>query len=102
MFDVPLDEKLTRVWDVELPLEGRDDWNLGLIVGASGAGKTSVARHFWPGQFTQPAWSGAALIDDFADGLSIKTIQSALTGAGLGTISAWMRPHATLSGGERF
>jgi hypothetical protein len=101
-FDVPLDQKLTRVWDVELPLEGRDDWSVGLIVGASGAGKTSIGRHFWPGQFTKPQWTDAALVDDFADGISIKTIQSALTGAGLGTISTWLRPHATLSGGERF
>ena len=29
--------------DVDLPIEGRD-WQIGLIVGASGSGKTSVGR----------------------------------------------------------
>jgi energy-coupling factor transporter ATP-binding protein EcfA2 len=102
LFDVPLDQKLSMSWNVDLPVEDRS-WNLGLIVGPSGAGKSSVARHLWPGQFSEHTWSEhGALVDDFADGLPIKTIQMALTGAGLGTISAWVRPHGTLSGGERF
>lgn len=29
--------------DVDLPIEGKD-WQIGLIVGASGSGKTSVGR----------------------------------------------------------
>src|SRR5580693_2292595 len=101
MFDVPLDEKLTRSWDVSLPIEDRD-WNLGLITGPSGSGKTSLGRHLWPGQFVKPAWTGGAMIDDFAANLPIKTIQMALTGAGLSTITAWIRPHESLSNGEQF
>jgi hypothetical protein len=102
VLDVPLDKKLTRIWHVDLPLDGRDDWNIGLFVGASGAGKTQVARHLWPGQFTEHRWTDRALVDDFPDGLSIKAIQGALTSAGLSTVSAWLRPWGSLSGGERF
>jgi hypothetical protein len=101
LFDVPLDQKLTMSWNVDLPVEEKD-WNLGLITGPSGAGKTTLANHLWPGRAVAPAWTAAALVDDFTAGLPIKTIQMALTGAGLGTISAWLRPQATLSGGERF
>jgi GNAT superfamily N-acetyltransferase len=102
VLDVPLDKKLTRIWHVDLPLDGRDDWNIGLFVGASGAGKTQVARHLWPGQFTEHRWTDRALVDDFPDGLSIKAIQGALTSAGLSTVSAWLRSWGSLSGGERF
>ena len=44
MFDVPLCEKATERFQVELPTED-DVWQIGLIVGPSGSGKSTVARH---------------------------------------------------------
>ena len=42
MFDVPLAEKATERFPVELP-DLAEDWEIGLIVGPSGSGKSTVA-----------------------------------------------------------
>ena len=43
--------KLT--WKVSMHLAG--NLELGLIVGPTGCGKWTIARHFWPAEFTEPA-----------------------------------------------
>jgi len=55
MFDVPLSQKLQLKWQGELPIESFD-WNVGLIVGPSGAGKRTVAQHVFSrhAEFTWP------------------------------------------------
>ncbi len=50
MFDVPLAEKATERFAVELP--GEDEaWDVGLIVGPSGSGKSTVAAQHYPDNF---------------------------------------------------
>lgn len=103
MFDVPPGEKLALTWHVDLPVEARP-WQVGLITGPSGAGKTQIARALWPGQLTgHHEWpAGVPLVDAFPPQLGIRAIAAALTAAGLNSIPAWLRPHETLSGGEQF
>jgi len=43
MFDVPATNKLRKEWHINMPIE-EQDWQIGLIVGASGAGKTTIAK----------------------------------------------------------
>lgn len=103
LFDVPLEQKTRLHWSADLPLEQRD-WNVGLIVGPSGAGKTTLARHLWP-DATNAAhtWSReTSLLDDFPPHLGIKDVVGLLTAVGLGSPPAWLRPHHTLSNGEAF
>lgn len=103
MFDLPVEDKTRLVINADLPFEDKP-WHVGLIVGPSGSGKSSIARHLWPTQFThQHQWSDdSALIDDFPPGMSIKDIVGTLTAVGLGSPPAWVRPYHTLSGGEAF
>ncbi|WP_431917390.1 hypothetical protein [Nonomuraea jabiensis] len=100
MFDVPLEEKLTNSWSAVLPVEERR-WNVGLLVGPSGAGKTTLARALWPGRLVEAhAWGDRAPVDDFPKGMSIKDIVGLLTAVGLSSPPAWLRPYKTLSNGE--
>lgn len=103
MFDLPLEDKTRLSIDANLPIEDRT-WNVGLIVGPSGSGKSSIARHLWPDELvTDQHWSpDGALLDDFPTALGINDVVGLLTAVGLGSPPAWVRPYRTLSNGEAF
>lgn len=103
LMDVTVEEKATNSWDVHLPVEDRD-WAVGLVVGPSGSGKSSVARALWPDAYSQGhRWSSdRSLVDDFPAGMGIKDITGLLGSVGLGSVPVWLRPHGTLSNGEQF
>lgn len=85
-------------------------WNIGLIVGPSGMGKTTIGRELaasgaadwvetpladWP--------TDAPIIDGVAPGTDdFDTATGALTAVGLGDVPAWLRPYSVLSTGQKF
>jgi ABC-type lipoprotein export system ATPase subunit/GNAT superfamily N-acetyltransferase len=103
MFDVPADEKQALTWEVNLPIDEKP-WNVGLIVGPSGAGKTTVARELFDANIIEELeWDGKkAIVDSFPEGMSIKDIEKYLTSVGFNTIPSWLRPYHVLSNGEKF
>lgn len=102
MFDVPLQKKLSREWDVNLPIEDFD-WQVGLIVGPSGSGKSQIARRMWGDAVDRGLeWTNQPVIDDFPEELNITSITDACSAVGFNTIPAWMKPYSVLSNGERF
>jgi len=102
MFDVPLAEKLTERFTVDVPDLG-EPWQIGLIVGPSGSGKSSVARHVFGDRVYQAGgWSpDRAVVDDFGDA-PIKSITGLLTAVGFSSPPSWIKPYDVLSGGEKF
>ena len=92
-----------RTIEFDDPTSLDHDWSLGLIVGPSGSGKTNVAKECWKDAFYRPfKWSEErAIVDEFAPRPCDK-IAEALAAVGLATPTTWIRPYATLSGGERF
>jgi hypothetical protein len=70
-----------------------DTWSVGLIVGASGSGKSLLLSTF--GTPAVPHWDDDPIIESF-DSLD------ALMAAGLNDVPAWLRPYATLSTGQQF
>lgn len=103
MFDLPVDAHQERTWNHELPLQDKD-WQVGLIVGASGAGKSVLANHLWPNKVKEAyEWDNTkALVDNFSSELRTEEVSQALTAVGLSSIPTWVRPYSTLSNGERF
>ena len=103
MFDLPVDERQERVRNHELPLHEKD-WQVGLIVGASGAGKSVLANHLWPNKVKEAyEWDNSkSLVDNFRPELTTEEVSQALTAVGLSSIPTWVRPYNTLSNGERF
>lgn len=105
MFDVPLTQRLVETFSVELP--GADEpWQIGLIVGPSGSGKSSIARRVFGDVLYRPGdWPrGRAVIDGLAESsgeLPTRDALRLLTAVGLGSPPSWVKPYHVLSGGEQ-
>ena len=103
MFDIPLSEKSERTLHFEPPPLPSHDWSIGCIVGPSGSGKSSIARHlFGEHYYTGNDWSSdQAVIDNFGD-VPIKEITRMLTTVGFSSPPSWIKPYSVLSNGEQF
>lgn len=83
---------------VELPA----DWQVGLIVGGSGTGKTTIAKElFKDAYFCGYDYTAKAVIDDMPKGASIKDIEKTFTAVGFSSPPSWLKPYAVLSNGEK-
>lgn len=88
----------------ELPIEDQS-WKLGVIVGPSGSGKSSMGRLFFgPEAFYEGGdWpEDKPIVDVIAPGGGFDDVTAALAAVGLGTVPAWLRPYPALSTGEKF
>ena len=93
-FDYPFSGETTTILADPKILPPRSDWSIGVIVGPSGSGKSSLAKMAY----------GITPNFDWNNGRSIvsQVNQKKLGAAGLNSISAWCRPRNTLSTGEGF
>lgn len=103
LFDVPASEKSIVRITGDLLIDDHP-WQVGLIFGPSGSGKSSVARYLWAEQMSARfEWArNRSLIDAFPRECSIKDITAALTAVGFGAPPSWLRPFHLLSTGEQF
>jgi len=102
MFDVQVTDKLRKEWDVNLPIEDKP-WSIGLIIGASGSGKSTIAGQIWPGKIHQGfQWNKTCLLDDFKEGLEMKEITATLSKVGFSSPPSWLLPYSALSTGQKF
>lgn len=103
MFDVPATQKLRKEWHINMPIEEKE-WQVGLIVGASGAGKTTIAkRAFGADAYHQGYdWKSSSLLDDFDAGLSASDITNSLSHVGFSSPPSWLLPYSALSNGQKF
>lgn len=108
MFDVPVTDKIVKEWEVDFPIEQLDDeqgWNIGLIVGPSGAGKTTLAKHIFGEEAYHEGFDwpfDQSILDGFKKGLSANDITSALSHVGFSSPPSWLIPFNKLSNGQRF
>ncbi len=91
--------------DIDLPIEELGDWSLGVVVGPSGTGKTSIGTEIFGGQaaFYEPKWpKNKPIIDVIAPKGTLDEVTGALSAVGLGSVPSWLRPYSVLSMGEKF
>ncbi|MGZ8172597.1 MAG: GNAT family N-acetyltransferase [Methylobacter sp.] len=106
MFDVPVAAKLSKSWQVDMPIEDLD-WSVGMIVGPSGSGKTTIGKVAFPHAklfdgSRHDNWGSPGFLDDFAAHLNIKDITSAIMQVGFSSPPCWMLPFSALSNGQKF
>lgn len=77
-------------------------WQVGLIVGNSGTGKTTIAKELFPDAYiTSFEYTHECLLDDMPETASVNEICRALSSVGFASIPSWLKPYSVLSNGEK-
>lgn len=92
-----IDEHFTGNIDIE-----DKDWNVGLIVGSSGSGKSTIAKECFPDDYIKGyEYNAKAIVDDMPKDKSIKEIEKTFTSVGFASPPSWLKPYDVLSNGEK-
>lgn len=86
------------VGDIELP----EQWQVGLIVGNSGTGKTTIARELFADAYIENFdYTHESILDDMPQGIPMETITKTFNAVGFSSPPSWLKPYAVLSNGEK-
>ena len=94
-------------WQQEFNIEIDEiNWGIGLIVGASGSGKTSIGKQFFGTDKLINLYEGwdssKPIVDCIAPNGEFNEVTGALSAVGLGDVPSWLRPFKALSNGQQF
>ena len=99
-FDIQNREKTETEISFNLSEAKSFDWNIGIIYGSSGSGKTSILKQM--GNLASSDFDrDKSLISNF-DWLEPKEASLLLSSMGLSSVPTWLRPFHLLSNGEQF
>lgn len=84
--------------DFDLP----EKWNVGIIVGKSGTGKTTIAKDMFGEELISGfEYKNKSVIDDMPKNKSVEDISRAFYSVGFGSVPSWLKPYSVLSNGEK-
>jgi ABC-type ATPase with predicted acetyltransferase domain len=79
-----------------------DKWNIGVIVGGSGTGKTTIAKELFNDYYIKSfEYNANAVVDDMPKECSVDEITKMFYAVGFGSVTSWLRPYNVLSNGEK-
>lgn len=77
------------------------DWQIGIIVGGSGTGKSTIGRKLFGDLIDDNfEYKAKSVIDDMP-GKDIQEIQKMFYAVGFGSVPSWLKPYSVLSNGEK-
>lgn len=86
------------VGDLDIP----DHWQIGLIVGGSGTGKTTIAKNLFGNYLIKGfKYSHKSVIDDMPHDMTVEDISKIFYAVGFGSVPSWLKPYDVLSNGEK-
>lgn len=93
-------EKITEQFKGEIDLNS--DWKIGLIVGKSGTGKTTIAKQLFPNSYiTSYEYNKETILDDMPKECSVDEITKAFNSVGFSSPPSWLKPYSVLSNGQK-
>lgn len=98
-YDLPSIEIKERfVGSLDLP----KDWSIGLIVGGSGTGKTTILNNlFGESVFGEFEYKAKSVVDDMPQNSSMEEIGKTFNSVGFSSPPSWLKPYNVLSNGEK-
>lgn len=86
------------IGDIDLPKE----WHIGLIVGRSGTGKTTIARELFGDNIIDGfKYTHDNILDDMPKDVATNDIFKAFNACGFSSPPSWLKPYNVLSNGEK-
>lgn len=99
-FDIKLEHSNeTFIGDIDI-----DDkkWNIGLIVGGSGSGKSTIAKEVFGKYYIKAyTYDDSSVLDNMPQNCTVKEIEQAFTSVGFSSPPSWLKPYNVLSTGEK-
>jgi len=78
------------------------DWSIGLIVGGSGTGKTTILNNlFGESVFGEFKYKAKSVVDDMPQNSSMEEISKTFNSVGFSSPPSWLKPYNVLSNGEK-
>jgi ABC-type dipeptide/oligopeptide/nickel transport system ATPase subunit len=78
------------------------DWQIGIIVGKSGTGKTTIAKQLFPESYiTNYQYESETVLDDMPKNCSVDEITKAFNSVGFSSPPSWLKPYSVLSNGQK-
>lgn len=95
-------ENYKEVFQGEIDIENKD-WNIGLIVGNSGTGKTTIAKQLFGENIIKkyPFNRDNSIMDDMPKDKSVEQITTIFNKVGFSSPPSWLKPYEVLSNGEK-
>jgi len=79
-----------------------EKWQVGLIVGKSGTGKTTIAKQLFEDAYiTNFEYNAETILDDMPKDCSLEQITNAFNSVGFSSPPSWLKPYAVLSNGQK-
>lgn len=78
------------------------DWHIGLIVGGSGSGKSTIAKELFGECYVSGyEYNDRSVLDNMPEECTTKEIELAFTSVGFSSPPCWLKPYHVLSTGEK-
>lgn len=79
-----------------------EKWNIGLIVGGSGTGKSTIANELFKDNIiTNFEYNNKSVLDNMPENIETKDIEKMFYSVGFGSVPSWLKPYKVLSNGEK-
>lgn len=83
---------------IDLP----EKWNIGVIVGNSGTGKSTIAKEMFGDILIDSfEYKAKSVIDDMPQNVNVDEIVKMFYAVGFGSVPCWLKPYNVLSNGEK-
>lgn len=101
IFGLNVTDTIVENFKGSLPINQKP-WNVGIICGASGTGKTTIAKDVFKNDYMDNfSFGNKAIIEEMPKNKTIEEITKVFNSVGFATVWSWLKPYHVLSCGEQ-